>query len=100
METIKIRGLVRFCGWVFVAWGGLVVLKGFYDLTVGEPESNLYAPTAWAFVSRAQWKRYAAFEVVYGAACAALSWYLFRYSRFVPETLRRERESSEFDPFR
>lgn len=100
METIKIRGLARLSAWAFGAWGALVSSKGLYDLAWGEPEANRYAPAPWAFVSRAQWLRYAGFEAAYGAACLALAWLLFRYARFLPETLSRPRQEPTFDPFR
>jgi len=101
MESVKIRGLARFSGWIFAVWGAAVLVKGAYDLLGGgEPEANLYAPAPWAFVSREQWARYAVFEAVYGAACLALSWGIFRYSRFLPEIIRRPRRRPEFSPFR
>ncbi len=54
-ETIKVRGLARLAAAIFAGWGGLVAFKGLYDLFVGEPEANLYAPTRWGFVTEAQW---------------------------------------------
>lgn len=67
---------------------------------MGEPEANLYAPQAWAFVSRSQWLRYAGFELVYGLAAMALAFFLFRYARFVPETLERPVQEPGLDLFR
>lgn len=96
-ETIKIRGLARLAAAMFAGWGGLAAFKGVYDLLGGEPEANLYAPRAWAFVSRAQWTRYALFELVYGLACLALAWYCLRWSRRLPETISRARREPEFD---
>src|SRR5947207_15788627 len=92
MEKIKVRGLVQLSGALFGAWGGVVVLKGFYDRFLGgEPEANLYAPAPWAFVSREQWSRYSFFELAYGLACVALAVALFRYARFLPDTVSRAR---------
>ena len=71
-ETIKIRGLARLAAAIFAGWGGLVVFKGVWDLIGGEPEANLYAPQKWAFVTEAQWLRYAGFELTYGLACVGL----------------------------
>ena len=67
-------------------------MKGVYDrLLGGEPEANKYAPAPWAFVSRDQWARYASFELVYGLACLGLAVLLYRYARFLPETVSRPR---------
>ncbi len=99
-ETIKVRGLARLAAAIFAGWGGLVLSKGLYDLLLGgEPEANLYAAKAWGFVSRAEWGRYARFEVVYGLACLALAWYCRRWSRRLPETVKRPRREPEFDLF-
>lgn len=99
METIKIRGLARLAAAMFAGWGGLAAFKGVYDLLGGEPEANLYAPKAWAFVSRAQWARFSLFELVYGLACLALAWYCLRWSRRLPETVRRPRREPESSLF-
>jgi len=100
METIKISGLARLAAAIFAWWGGLAAFKGAYDLFLGgEPEANLYAPKAWAFVTRAQWARYASFELVYGLVCLALAWYCLRWSRRLPETVERKRREPEFDLF-
>lgn len=91
-ETVKIRGLARLSAWMFGAWGAVVSAKGFYDLFLGgEPEANAYAPAPWAFVTQEQWSRYSTFELAYGLACLGAAWLLVRYSRFLPETLRRPR---------
>ena len=74
--------------------------KSLYDLFWGEPEANLYSPTPWAFVTRVQWLRYAGFELTYGLAAGALAVFLFRYSRFVPETLRRPKQEPDLDLFK
>ena len=99
METIKIRGLARLAGGIFAWWGGLAAFKGVYDLLGGEPEANQYAPQAWAFVTRAQWGRFALFELVYGLSCLALAWYCLRWSRRLPEAVQRPRREPEFDLF-
>lgn len=92
METIKIRGLARISAWMFAVWGALIALKGLYDIGWGQPDANQYAPAPWAFVSQEEWLRYAGFETLYGAACGAVSWYLFRLSRFLPEAVTRKKD--------
>lgn len=100
METIKVRGLVRLSAWIFGVWGSVVSSKGVYDLLGGQPEANLYAPSPWAFVTKAQWFRYSSFELVYGLICLAVAWTLVSYSAFLPETLRRKRAEPELDLFK
>jgi len=75
--------------WIFGLWGAIVTPKGVYDLFWGSPEANLYAPEAWAFVSKEQWLRYGGFEVVYGLACLGVALYLVRFSKFLPESISR-----------
>ena len=99
METIKIRGLARLTAAIFAGWGGLVAFKGVWDLFGGEPEANLYAPQKWAFVTEAQWMRYAGFELAYGLACLGLAWYCLRWARRLPETVERPRREPEFTLF-
>ncbi len=99
MEKVKIRGLGRLAGWVLSVWGGIVFLKAFYDLFVGEPEANLYAPSPWSFVTRAEWMRYGGFELAYGLALLGLGWFAFQYSRFLPEFVERARKEPEFKLF-
>ena len=99
METIKVRGLLHLSAGIFGVWGAAVSLKGVYDLLGGQPESNLYAPAAWAFVTKAQWLRYSSFELVYGLICVAVAWTLVRYSAFLPETIRRKRVEPKLDLF-
>jgi len=100
METLKVAGLARLSAWMFGAWGALAASKGFYDLFLGgEPEANLYAPAKWAFVTYEQWRRYAGFELVYGLACAGLAFLLLRFSRFLPETMKRPRREPEYALF-
>jgi hypothetical protein len=98
-ETLKIRGLARLAAAIFAGWGGLVALKGLWDLFVGEPEANIYAPAKWAFVSQTQWLRWAGFELVYGLACGGLAWCCLRYARRLPETATRPRRAPEFSLF-
>lgn len=99
-EIVKIRGLARIPARIIGAWGSVVALKGLWDvLGPGEPEANLYSPTPWAFVTREQWFRYGCFEFVYGASCIALAWVLWRYARFLPETVVRPRRKPAFDLF-
>ena len=99
-ETIRIRGLARLASAIFAGWGGLVLLKGAYDRFLGgAPEANLYAPKPWAFVTQAQWARWAAFELVYGAALLGLAWYCRRWSLRLPETVKRPRREPEFSLF-
>jgi hypothetical protein len=94
MEKIKIRGLVRLSGWMFAVWGVVAGAKGFFDRFLGgEPEANRYAPAPWAFVTRAQWSRYASFELVYGLACLALALLLFRFAGLLPQTTERPRRT-------
>ncbi len=91
MEKVRVRGLVAMCGWIFLACAAGAFVKGAYDLVAGQPEANLYSPQPWAFVTQAQWRRYAFFEAVYGLGCGCVSWLLFGYARWLPEYLRRER---------
>lgn len=98
-ETIKVRGLARLAAAMFAGWGGLALFKGVYDLLGGEPEANLYAPKPWAFVTKAQWGRYAAFEAVFGLCLLALAWFCLAYGKRLPETVRRPRRPAEFSLF-
>lgn len=99
MERVKVRGLGRLAAAIFGGWGALTLLKGLYDLFVGEPEANLYSPEPWMFVTREAWLRYGGFELAYGIACVALGWAALRCSRFLPETVERERADPEFQLF-
>ncbi|MDX6768076.1 MAG: hypothetical protein SF051_00975 [Elusimicrobiota bacterium] len=98
-ETIRIRGLARLAAALFAGWGGLVALKGLYDLFAGEPEANLYAPAPWAFVTQAQWLRWAGFELAYGLALVGLAWFCLRWGRRLPETVKRPVKAPEFSLF-
>ncbi|MGH7442845.1 MAG: hypothetical protein ACREKE_09260 [bacterium] len=99
VETIKVRGLARIASLIFALCGVAVSAKAIYDLFWGEPEANLYAPEKWAFVTQAQWLRYAGFELCYGLACLGLAWTVWSYARFLPEVLSRPRREPEFDLF-
>jgi hypothetical protein len=99
VEKIKIRGLAHISSWILGGWGAVVFLKSLYDLSVGEPEANLYAPQKWAFVTQEQWRRYAGFELCYGLALLALAWSLRRYARLLPEFVSRKRKEPEFRLF-
>lgn len=98
-ETIKIRALARLTAALLGGWGGLVACKGLYDLFVGEPEANLYAPRPWAFVTREQWLRWSGFELCYGLALLGLAWYCLAWGRRLPETVTRPRKAPEFSLF-
>lgn len=99
MERVKVRGLGRLAAAVLGGWGALTLLKGFYDLFIGEPEANLYSPEPWMFVTREAWLRYGGFELAYGIACVSLGWAALRYSRSLPETVERERRDQDFQLF-
>ena len=81
--------MARISAFILCLWGAVIAPKGIFDIFVGEPEANLYAPAPWAFVTREQWLRYGGFELAYGLSCLALAWALWRYSRFLPETRDR-----------
>jgi hypothetical protein len=91
-QRIKVRGLPRIVAWILGVWGAAVTPKAVYDLFWGEPEANLYAPAPWAFVNKEQWLRYGGFELAYGLSLLTLAYFLYRYSRFLPETVVREAE--------
>lgn len=89
MEKIKIRGLVYCAGWIFIVWGSLVAIKGFWDIFWGEPEANLYSLNKWEFISQKQWLTWAGFEITYGLACIAVAYALWKYSKRLPEYIER-----------
>ena len=99
MEKIKVRGLAHLTAALFAIWGAAVAVKSLWDLFAGEPEANLYAPRKWAFVSREAWLRYGGFELVYGLACLALAWIVWKYSRFLPPVAERPRREPELTLF-
>ena len=94
-EKIKIRGLAHLTSGILALWGCVVGLKALYDLFIGEPEANLYAPQKWAFVTQRQWLRYGGFELVYGLSCLGLAWAVHKYSRFLPYSVERPRRDPE-----
>ncbi len=95
MEKIKIRGLVTISGWIFLCWGVVVSLKGFYDVFLGEPEANLFSPQKWDFVSKKQWLTWSGFEIAYGLACIGVCYLLGMYAKFLPEYIERKNEQNK-----
>jgi hypothetical protein len=89
LEKIKIRGLVRSSGWIFGIGGGVAVLKGLWDVFVGEPEANYYSPHKWDFVTQQQWLTWSGFEIAYGAACIGIACLLWKYTERLPECIER-----------
>jgi len=85
MEKKKIRGLVFGAGWIFLVWGIVVTIKGFWDSFLGEPEANLYSPHKWDFITQSQWLNWAGFEIAYGFACIFIALVLRSYARRLPE---------------
>ena len=55
----------------------------------GQPEANFFSPQPWQFVTRAQWFRYAGFELAYGLACLGLGLAATIYARRLPEWVER-----------
>lgn len=95
LEKIKIRGLVRTSGWIFLLWGTVIAVKGLLDAFWLEPEANYYSLKKWEFISIDQWIRYATFEVVYGFACIVISGLIFEYSKRVKEYILRPKKETE-----
>jgi hypothetical protein len=92
-EKIAVRGLPRLAAGIFGFCGALAVLKGLRDCFGGEPEANFFSPRPWEFVTRAQWLRFAGFELAYGAACLGLAWAAWEYSKRLPAwTVRKTKE--------
>jgi hypothetical protein len=77
--------LARLTGWIFLAWGALILLKGLWDCFGGQPEANAFSPEPWRFVTRDEWLRYAGFELTYGLACLAIGHLAWRYAGRLPE---------------
>ena len=96
MEKVKIRGLVRIAGWIFIVWGALVTFKGFFDSFFGEPEANFYSPEKWQFVTQDQWLKWSGFEIAYGLAMVALGLVCWEAAKRLPEWI--EREKRPIDP--
>ena len=86
-EKIKIRGLVRQAGWIFLIWGIVVGIKGLLDAFVLNPESE--------FIPLDKWLKYAGFELTYGIACVAVGIVLFKFSERVKEYIIRHKEIRE-----
>ncbi len=95
LEKVKIRGLVRASGWIFLIWGVVITLKGLLDAFWLEPEANYYSLKRWEFITLDQWIRYATFEVVYGVVCIIISGLLFEYSKRVADYISRPRIEDE-----
>jgi len=89
-EKVAIRGLARLASGFFFVWGGLALAKGLWDFFIGQPEANFFSGEPWQFVTRAQWRRYAAFETTYGLACAALGFFIARVAPRLPEWTERQ----------
>lgn len=90
MKKIKIRGLVNAAGWIFFAWGGIITVKGLYDMFWGEPEANFYSRVKWEFITQQQWLNWAGFELAYGLACAGIASLLWKYAKRTPEYITRQ----------
>ena len=89
MRKIKIRGLLQISGWIFLIWGLIVSIKGFWDVFLGEPEANFYSQAKWEFVTRTQWLNWSGFEITYGIACMAVALLLWNYSKTLPEYIEK-----------
>lgn len=98
-QKIKIRGLARIAGWIFVLWGGLLGFLGLYHAFWGEPEANLYSSQPWQFVTQEQWLRWSGFEMTYGLACIGIGVVLWELAKRMPEWITREKPRVE-DIFR
>jgi hypothetical protein len=94
-EKVAVRGLARLTGWFFLVWGAVLVLKGLFDAFVGEPEANFYSSRPWEFVTRAQWFRWAGFELAYGAACLALWRAAWEYAKRLPVFIVRDKTTED-----
>ncbi len=88
-EKIKIRGLLKIAGRIFLCWGIIIAAKGIYDLFWGEPEANMFSPQKWDFVTRGQWMTWSGFELTYGLCCVGIWILLKKYSGFLPEIIER-----------
>ncbi|MBL0059581.1 MAG: hypothetical protein IPP35_10865 [Elusimicrobia bacterium] len=93
-ERVAVAGLARLAAWIFFVWGALAVGKGLWDCFGGQPETNFFSPTPWTFISRAQWLRYAGFELAYGLACVGVGLSVWTVSRRLPVWI--ERATSDF----
>jgi hypothetical protein len=97
MEKIKVRGLVLCASWIFFVWGLVVVIKGFYDSFLGEPEANYFSPHKWDFISRSQWFTWSGFEITYGFACIGMFLALRKYASQLPEYVERPVRKTDFE---
>jgi hypothetical protein len=70
--------------------------QGPSDCLGGEPEANFYSAAPWEFVTRAQWLRFAGFELAYGLACLGLAFAAWRYAERLPVYVLREKKTQEF----
>ena len=91
-EKVRIRGLARIAGWIFVVWGSVVGFVGLYHAFFGEPEANYYSLTKWEFVTQEQWLRWSGFEAAYGVACIGLGLLAWEYAKRLPEWIWRDKE--------
>ncbi len=91
-EKIKIRGLARIPGWIFILWGSLIALTGLYHAFFGEPEANYYSPEKWDFVTQEQWLRWSGFEFTYGLACIGIGLLCWEYAKRLPEWISRPKQ--------
>jgi hypothetical protein len=89
MKKIKIRGLALSAGWIFLIWGALVALKGFWDVFWGEPEANFYSSAKWEFISKHQWLTWSGFEITYGVACIGVAYLLRKYAQYLPDYIEK-----------
>lgn len=94
-EKVKIRGLVRIAGWIFVCWGGVVATLGLYHSFWGEPEANYYSLRKWEFVTQEQWLRWSGFEIVYGLACLGIGFCCCEFAKRLPEWILRDKQPAE-----
>lgn len=94
-EKVKIRGLARIAGWIFMCWGCWIALVGFYHAFFGEPEANYYSPKKWDFVTQEQWLRWSGFEMAYGVACVAVALLCWEYAKHLPEWILRDKPPTD-----
>lgn len=93
MEKIKIRGLLKNASIIFILWGVFVLVKGLWDLFIGEPEANMYSLNKWDFISMKQWLTWSWFEVIYGITCITIAYFLLKYSKRLPIYILRKRQN-------
>jgi hypothetical protein len=83
-KKMAVRGLAVLAGRLFFAWGIVVSVKGLWDIFYGQPDANFYSPAPWQFVTQAEWRRYAGFELCYGLASLLIGRAIFLFSRKLP----------------